>query len=182
MDKQDTNTPKVKKPIYKRVWFWVVAFLIIGVVGSAAFGDKKDTASAPEKTEDVKKSTSEKETSKSTEKQPVKPVEKKEPEVPIEYKSALTKAEQYAKTMAMSKQGIYDQLVSEYGEKFSPEAAKYAIDNVKADWNANALKKAETYQKEMAMSPESIRDQLVSEYGEKFTAEEAQYAINNLPK
>lgn len=103
-----------------------------------------------------------------------------EPEVPAEYKSALKKAESYSNTMHMSKAGLYDQLTSEYGEKFTPEAAQYAIDNVVADWNANALEKAKTYQDQMAMSPSAIHDQLTSEYGEKFTAEEADYAIANL--
>jgi hypothetical protein len=40
--------------------------------------------------------------------------------------------------MHMSKQGIYDQLTSEYGEDFSADAAQYAIDNVQADWKQNA--------------------------------------------
>lgn len=82
--------------------------------------------------------------------------------------------------MHMSKARIYDQLVSEYGEDFSPEAAQYAIDNLHVDWNANALAKAKSYENNMAMSPNAIYDQLVSEYGEKFTPEEAQYAIDNL--
>ncbi|WCV10801.1 Ltp family lipoprotein [Corynebacterium silvaticum] len=30
----------------------------------------------------------------------------------------------------MSSDAIYDQLVSEYGEKFTPEQAHYAIDNL----------------------------------------------------
>lgn len=100
--------------------------------------------------------------------------------VPAEYRSALAKAESYSKTMYMSKQGIYDQLTSEYGEQFSAEAAQYAIDNIQADWNANALAKAESYQSDMNMSPEAIREQLTSEYGEQFTAEEADYAIQHL--
>ena len=82
--------------------------------------------------------------------------------------------------MNMSKAGVYDQLISEYGEKFTKEEAKYAIDNVEADWKKNALEKAKTYQESMAMSPSAIYDQLISEYGEKFTAEEAKYAIDNL--
>ncbi len=82
--------------------------------------------------------------------------------------------------MHMSKIGIYDQLTSEYGEKFSAEAAQYAVDNLKADYNANALAKAKSYQKTMDMSPEGIRDQLTSEYGEKFTQDEANYAIEHL--
>ncbi|AGW41273.1 DNA-directed RNA polymerase subunit beta [Leifsonia xyli subsp. cynodontis DSM 46306] len=101
-------------------------------------------------------------------------------QVPAEYKSALRKAATYSDTMHMSMAGIYDQLTSEYGEKFSAEAAQYAVDNVQADWNANALAKAKSYQETMSMSPEAIRDQLVSEHGEKFTAEQADYAIQNL--
>ncbi|KQB85368.1 Ltp family lipoprotein [Corynebacterium oculi] len=100
--------------------------------------------------------------------------------VPKEYKTALRKAESYSKTMHMSKQGIYDQLTSEYAEKYSPEAAQYAVDNMEADWNANALEKAKSYQDDMDMSPDAIYDQLTSDYGEKFTAEEAQYAVDNL--
>ncbi|MFR4992386.1 MAG: Ltp family lipoprotein [Turicibacter sp.] len=75
---------------------------------------------------------------------------------------------------------LYDQLTSEYGEKFSAEAAQYAIDNLDVDYKANALEKAKDYQEMMAMSPSAIYDQLISEYGEKFTAEEAQHAIDNL--
>jgi TM2 domain-containing membrane protein YozV len=102
------------------------------------------------------------------------------PAAPAAYKSALAKATSYAKTMHMSKAGIYDQLTSEYGEQFPPEAAQYAVDNVQADWNANALAKAKSYQDQMSMSPEAIRDQLSSAYGEKFTADEAEYAIQHL--
>jgi hypothetical protein len=102
--------------------------------------------------------------------------------IPAEYKSALNKANTYANTQSMSKKRVYDQLVSEYGEKFSVEAAQYAIDNVQADWNANALAKAKSYQEQQNMSPARIRDQLVSEYGEQFTPEEAEYAITNLNK
>ena len=82
--------------------------------------------------------------------------------------------------MHLSKQGVYDQLVSEYGGKFSAEAAQYAIDNVTADWNANALSQAKTYQDEMHLSPSAIHDQLTSQYGAKFTQTEADYAIQHL--
>lgn len=100
--------------------------------------------------------------------------------VPAEYKSALSQATSYANTMHMSKQGVYDQLVSEYGGKFTAPAAQYAIDNVKADWNANALAKAKDYQNTMHLSPAAIHDQLTSAYGEKFTQAEADYAIQHL--
>jgi len=98
----------------------------------------------------------------------------------MEYQNALKKAESYSKLMHMSKQKIYDQLTSEYGEKFPADAAQYAIDNLNVDYKANALEKADSYSKTMHMSKQKIYDQLTSEYGEKFTAEEAQYAIDNL--
>ncbi|MCU1544942.1 MAG: hypothetical protein JWP30_42 [Homoserinimonas sp.] len=102
------------------------------------------------------------------------------PAVPVEYMSALNKADSYANMMHMSKAGLFGQLTSEFGEQFSPEAAQYAVDNVQADWNANALAKAKSYQDSMSMSPAAIHDQLTSEYGEQFTGPEADYAIQNL--
>ena len=104
----------------------------------------------------------------------------KEDNVSFEYRNALKKAESYSEMMHMSKQAIFDQLTSEYGEKFPADAAQYAIDHLKADYKENALAKARTYQETMSMSTSAIYDQLISEYGEKFTPEEAQYAIDHL--
>jgi len=104
----------------------------------------------------------------------------KQPDVPRDFKSALNQAATYSKTMHLSKKGIYDQLVSEYGGKFSAEAAQYAIDNVEADWNVNALEQAKSYQNTMNLSPAAVRDQLTSQYGGQFTKEEADYAIEHL--
>ena len=101
-------------------------------------------------------------------------------DVPREHKAALEKAELYAETMSMSKKGIYEQLTSEYGEKFDKDAADYAMENIEFDWKENALKKAQTYAETMSMSDSAIYDQLVSESGEKFTEEEAKYAMENL--
>lgn len=106
--------------------------------------------------------------------------ESKQAAVPVEHRSALKKAESYVDLMHMSKQGVYDQLTSDYGEKFSAAAAQYAVDNLKADWNAQALASAKNYQDTMHMSPSAIHDQLTSEYGEKFTVAEADYAIAHL--
>ena len=105
---------------------------------------------------------------------------KEEPSVPKEYRNALRSAKTYSDMMHMSKQGIFDQLTSEYGDQFDAEAAQYAIDNLDANYNENALKCGENYKKTMYMSKQGIYDQLTSEYGEKFTPEEAQYAIDNL--
>ena len=47
-----------------------------------------------------------------------------------EQKNALKQAESYSSNLHMSKKGIYEQLKSEHGEKFTAEEAKYAIDNL----------------------------------------------------
>lgn len=177
---------KIKKPFYKKVWFWIVVVLLVFIFGNLGSSDdsaseadnnakvEEKTAEEPKKTEVTKDESSEAKAEKEE--------TKKEDDVPTEYKSALNKANSYAKNMYMSKAAVYDQLTSEYGEKFSQEAADYAMDNVEADWKANALKKAKSYQEEMDMSPESVRDQLSSEHGEQFTQEEADYAVENLDK
>ena len=59
------------------------------------------------------------------------------------------------------------------------EAAQYAIDNLEADYNANALAKAKTYSDSMHMSSDAIRTQLTSD-AEGFTEAEADYAVAHL--
>lgn len=103
-----------------------------------------------------------------------------ESKVPWEYTAALKRANQYSEQLYMSKNKIYEQLTSEYGGKFSHEAAQYAIENIKADWNYNALKKAEVYRDKLGFSPKAIYDQLIHKNGSYFTSEQAQYAIDNL--
>lgn len=137
---------KTKKPIYKRIWFWVLIVLVIGAVGSGVSGNSGSNTSSEDEAAVTQETSADNSDAQ----------EESEPEVPKEYENALIQAENYSDTLHMSKQGIYDQLVSEYGGQFSPEAAQYAIDNIDADWNANALAKARTYQDTMAMSPDAI--------------------------
>ena len=42
----------------------------------------------------------------------------------------MIKAKSYQKQMAMSNDSIREQLVSEYGEQFTPEEAEYAISHL----------------------------------------------------
>lgn len=164
-----------KKPFYKRWWFITLLLLVfVGGCSSLLNPDSNETEST--------NNTSQTDKQKPANEQKANSTEQPKQEVPKEYTSALKKAESYADMMSMSKMGIYDQLTSSAGEGFTPEAAQYAVDNLKWDWNANALKKAESYQEMMAMSPAAIYDQLTSQAGEQFTAEEAQYAIDHLSK
>lgn len=175
-----TYEMKEKKPIYKRPWFIVLAILVgLIFIGNLFGGGDNQKAQAP--TQTAQKETPAKESSTEPAQEPASDVETpEEPKVSKEYENALKNAESYSENMHMSKQGIYDQLISEYGENFPAEAAQYAVDNLQADYKKNALEKAKSYQDGMSMSKESIREQLTSEYGEKFTQEEAEYAVENL--
>lgn len=152
-----------KKPVYKRVWFWILVVLVI-FIGSAAVSGGNDSSSSSS-------SSSAKSSSSSS-----------SSHVSATKVAALKSAQTYSDTMHMSKQGIYDQLTSDAGDKFDDASAQYAVDHVKADWNKNALKAAESYQKDQNMSPEAIRDQLTSDAGDKFTQDQADYAVSHLPQ
>lgn len=45
-------------------------------------------------------------------------------------KNALESAKNYRETMSMSNQAIYEQLIADAGDKFTPEEAQYAVDNL----------------------------------------------------
>lgn len=193
---QTMSSAKPKTPWLKLLVAFLLGFML-GAAGSCS--TKTDSVSHQEDSETVVKVSDEKTDDKKNEKEgekteqaeeqakeeaeapaPIENTSEPEQDVPAEWRNALHSAESYSNYMHMSKQAVYDQLTSEYGDKFPPEAAQYAIDNLAADYNANALKSAEGYSEVMHMSKQEIYDQLTSEYGDKFTAEEAQYAIDNL--
>ncbi|WP_370822766.1 Ltp family lipoprotein [Acidaminococcus massiliensis] len=157
---------------------------IVGVVCVASFIAFVGLAPAPaSKTHSGQNSNLQQ---KMEEKTPEKTLQQKAMEdksVSQDYHNALIRGIRYANRLHMSKQAVYDQLVSQYGDKFSPEAAQWAVSQMSdINWKQQALEKAKTYQKRMNMSTDAIYDQLTSEYGEKFTKEEAEYAIQNLGK
>ena len=166
---------KNKKPIYKRVWFWVVAVIVVvGTSGGADTDNSKETNSGnAESVQEVSQSNNENTIAENESE------DKAEDTVPKEYKSALSWAKMYSDTMHMSKAEIYETLLRR--SRFTEEAAQYAIDNVGADWKENALEAAKALRKrEPILSSESIYELLTFKYGKQFTPEEAQYAIDNL--
>lgn len=186
---------KEVKPFYKKWWFWLLVIVLILSLGEGRRETERNRLEKEKSTPVVSRTTttsSEVDTeikrglSKAERENTQSSVEKTEVvesnKTPREYISALESAMSYSEMMHMSKAGIYDQLTSQYGDKFSDEAAQYAVDNLKVDYKSNALESAKNYQDTMSMSAEGIRDQLTSQYGEKFTQEEADYAIEHLPK
>lgn len=177
MSEEEKKT-EAKAPIYKKWWFWAIIVVVLICACAAGGGSKQsDTDNSSNDNSEVEPSNDDKQNNTGT----PKPQEDNKSSATTEQKNALKKAQTYATSMHMSKQKVYDQLVSEYGEGFSVADAQYAIDNLTSiDWNANALAKAKTYYTTMSMSKSKIYDQLISEYGEKFTPEQAQYAVDHL--
>lgn len=181
------KAPKKNKPKGAFRWTTIVIAILFFVLGYGIGFASNNNASPvkskePDKTTTQSSSKADDELIESSAAEDEKEKEKKtsSPDVPKEYINALKKAQSYSDNMAMSKQGIYDQLTSEYGENFPAEAAQYAIDHIDVDFKENALKKAKSYYEDMSMSKEAVRDQLISEYGEQFTEEEADYAIAHI--
>lgn len=161
---------KKKKPWFKRPGcitpLAIVAIIIIAIAASSG-GDSSDSPAPTDTTATAPADAPQEATDPGA-----------DSDVPTEFRNALKKGERYANSQDMSKQGVYNQLTSEF-EGFTPEAAQYAIDNIEADWQANALSKGQRYYEQQAMSPDAVYNQLTSEF-EGFTPEEAQYAVDNL--
>jgi len=148
--------PNQKRPVHKRWWFWpalVVAALFAYIINFDPPGEATITP-PPASTESTNNPVSS--------------------DVPREWQSALNKAETLA-ARDYSQKGAYRALIAAYD--FPADAARYAVDNVDADWQKNALNKAQELQNR-DYSHKQIKRILSSAYD--FTADEAHYAVTNL--
>lgn len=181
---EDGRMYKVKKPFYKRVWFWLLAVVVVFIaIGSQGGSDDaentvtettKESVTEVSSAESVAESTVVEEETETTE-TTIEEVTQEE-SVPREYRNALSKAESYLGWAGMSEQGLREQL--EY-EGYPSDAIDYALANVEVDYNEQALAKAESYDDWASMSDSQLYDQLIFE---GFTDEQAQYALDNLPQ
>lgn len=181
---------KQKKPIYKRVWFWILVVIVVMIASSSSGKEKQSTASAPtatpqvtnEAVSDSKDTSAQSDTNEFQEAEPteseapqeaVSEIEQPavEPEVAMGESNALAKAKSYLDFTAFSYTGLIDQL--EY-EGFSTEEATYGADNCGADWNEQAAKKAKSYLEFTSFSRSGLIDQLLYD---GFTQEQAEYGV-----
>lgn len=165
---EDGKVYKVKKPLYKRAWFWflvvAVAFIATGLQGGS--NDSKNT---------TKESVSEVSSTEPTASEKENKISQEE-NVPREHRNALAKAQSYLSWAGMSEEGLRKQLAF---EEYPSEAIDYALANVEVDYNEQALTKAKSYDNWASMSDSRLYDQLKFE---GFTDEQAQYALDNLPQ
>ena len=164
--------PAPKRPWFKRKRVVIPAILLAGAVIGGTQGTSTDPGPKPATTYTQP---ADKPAAATT-----KPAPKVE-NIPAEHSAALKQAQSYNDLMHFSKKGLYEQLTSSAGAGFPKDAAQYAVDNVNADWKANALAKAESYRETMSMSNADIKHQLLSDV-EGFTQDEVAYAMKNLGK
>jgi uncharacterized lipoprotein YehR (DUF1307 family) len=101
-----------------------------------------------------------------------KPVEPTEPSATASQENALKSAESYLGGEHFSKKGLEEQL--EY-EGYKAADARYAANNVGADWNEQAVGSAESYLESESFSETGLVEQL--EY-EGYTPSQAQYGVS----
>lgn len=100
----------------------------------------------------------------------------------------LTAAQQQAVTAAQgyldlgsgfSYNSLLKQLTSQYGDGFRQADAKFAINYLHPNWDAQAVLAAKGYmQLGTGFSRDSLIQQLTSSYGDGFTYDQAVYAVN----
>ena len=100
------------------------------------------------------------------------------PQLTASQANALRSAKNYLTISGFSRQGLIDQLSSEYGNKYSVADATLAVESLNADWNEQARRKAASYLEMMGYSRQGLIDQLSSEYGDKFTVEQATFGVD----
>ena len=157
----------------------VVVFIIIGIAAGSGGNstDEQNKAQDMEKTaENVENQASNETTvSESTEETD----ESEKVEMTAGQKNAYKAAKNYLEFMSFSKDGLINQLSSEYGDGYSVEDAEFAVnyleENGEVDWNEQAYKAAKNYLNTMSFSLDNLINQLESDAGDKYTHEQAVY-------
>lgn len=92
----------------------------------------------------------------------------------ISQKNAKIKAKEYLSSSAFSRQGLIDQLIY---EQFSESDATYAVDNISADWAAEARECARNYLSSMGFSRQGLIEQLMYD---DFSEEDATNGVDSV--
>lgn len=90
-------------------------------------------------------------------------------------KNAVRSANQYLSMQGFSREGLIQQLSSEYGDSYNRSDATVAVDSLNVDWNEQAVRSAKQYLKLQSFSCRGLIDQLSSSYGDGYTESEATY-------
>jgi len=89
--------------------------------------------------------------------------------------NAVRSAKQYLSMQGFSRDGLIQQLSSDYGSGYSVADATVAVDSLNADWNKQAVRSAKQYLSMQGFSCKRLIQQLSSSYGSKYTVTQATY-------
>lgn len=94
-------------------------------------------------------------------------------------RNAVRSAELYLSMQGFSRNGLIEQLSSDYGDGYEVTDATAAVDSLSVDWNAQAARSAKTYLSMTGFSCQGLIEQLSSEYGDKYTNAQATYGAQH---
>ena len=175
------------QPLFKEWWFWltavVVLLAIIGIAGSSSdsrssdkpISHRAEAHSTTTKVAAVPTTKPQVTTPPITAPPATAPPTTAAPSFTNQQRNAIEEARQYLDTSAFSRQGLIDQLSSQYGSGYSVEDATVAVDSLGVDWNAQAAQSAKDYLSMSPFSCNALIEQLSSAYGEKFSVDQATY-------
>lgn len=90
-------------------------------------------------------------------------------------RNAQRSARNYLSMKGFSRDGLIEQLSSEYGEGYDRADATVAVDSLDIDYNENAAKSARDYLELSGFSCNGLIEQLSSSYGDGYTQAQATY-------
>lgn len=90
-------------------------------------------------------------------------------------KNAVRSAKQYISMAGFSRDGLIQQLSSDYGDGYKVTDATVAVDSLNIDWNMQAVRSAKQYLDMQGFSCKGLIQQLSSSAGDKYTVGQATY-------
>ncbi len=144
----------IKVPLISSIVLFLVGFAcFVGIFVALPVSDdytvsKNDTETIDKAKNTTNKNSESKPTKQSTEEkstvepstEEVKTEEKEDNKPNREQKAALNSANSYSEYLNMSKEGIFEQLTSKAGDKYPEDIARYAVENLKADYKKKCFR------------------------------------------
>lgn len=97
------------------------------------------------------------------------------PKLSREQENAIRSAESYLELKGFSRQGLIEQLSSEYGDGYPKKVATFAVDSLDINYNKQAARAAESYLDLKGFSCKGLIEQLSSDFGDGYTRAQAEY-------
>lgn len=157
----------------------ILGLIVLGLI----FGEDEETTTVSNESEQISQTENEtvptviEEENKKENSVEIPREEQKEetnPSLTLAQQNAIGTAQNYLDFTAFSKQGLIKQL--EF-DKFSNEDAKFAVENIKVDWNEQAVKSGKNYLDFTSFSRDGLIDQLLFD---GFTKEQATFAVDQI--